>query len=87
MLKARSCVVMAVALCAPVLVAGLAIEIWLAATDKSTAGEIVMPIVIALAAVLLALFLAFSVAFQGQASAMHVHASGLQKVLKASPSS
>ena len=82
---ARSCTVVSLALCAPVLLASLAIGFWLTATDKSTAGEVVMPIVAVLAALLLPFLLAFSVAFQGQASAMRVHASGLQKVLRASP--
>ncbi len=84
---ARSCAVIAVAACAPVVIASLAFGIWLAATHKSTAGEIMMYVAAVLAALLLPLLLAFSVAFQGQASAMRVHASGLHKVLKASRSS
>ncbi|CAL8466074.1 g5610 [Coccomyxa elongata] len=74
---ARNCAVLALAACAPVLIASLAIGIWLAATEKSIAGEIVMYVAAVLAALLLPLLLAFSVAFQGQASAMRVHASGL----------
>ena len=84
---ARICTGIAMVCCAPVVLASLAVGIWLAAADESIAGEITMLCVAVSAALILPLLLAFSVAFQGQASAMRVHAGGLQAALKALPPS
>jgi hypothetical protein len=84
---ARICTCIASVCCTPVVLASLAVGIWLAAADESVAGEITLLCVAVAAALLLPLLLAFSVAFQGQASAMRMHASEIQVTLKALASS
>lgn len=84
MTLARLCACGALGLCVPVLVASLALGVWLAATDESTAGEIVVLCTAAIAALVGPFLLAFSVAYQGQVSAMQMHAKELQLAMKAS---